>query len=78
MQNYSKALLKGYDLVKENRLLLKKYIAEIQSELEQNNAGVRKQSRTNLKNAQTGKVIFTPPQDYETIQALLDNWKISD
>jgi Fic family protein len=73
VQNYSKALLKGYDLVRENRLLLKKYIVEIQSELEQNKAGVRKQSGTNLKNAQTGEVIFTPPQEYETIQALLDN-----
>lgn len=73
VQNYSKALLKGYDLVKENKLLLKKYIVDIQSELEQNNAGVRRQSGTNLKNAQTGEVIFTPPQDHETIQALLDN-----
>ena len=73
VQNYSKALLKGYDLVKENKLLLKKYIVDIQSELEQNNAGVRRQNGTNLKNAQTGEVIFTPPQDHETIQALLDN-----
>ncbi len=73
VQNYSFALLKGYELVKENRLLLKKYIVEIQAELEQNDAGVRKQSGTNLKNARTGEVIFTPPQDYETIQNLLDN-----
>lgn len=76
VQNYSKALMKGYDLVKENRLLLKKYIVEIQQELEQNNAGVRKQSGTNLKNALTGEVIFTPPQDYETIQNLLDNLEL--
>lgn len=73
VQNYSKALLLGYDLVKENQLLLKKYVVEIQSELEQNNAGVRKQSGTNLKNAKTGEVVFTPPQDYETIHNLLDN-----
>lgn len=73
VQNYSSALLKGFDLVKENKLLLKKYIIEIQQELEQNNAGVRKQSGTNLKNAQTNEVVFTPPQDYETIQNLLDN-----
>jgi Fic family protein len=73
VQNYSSALLKGFDLVKNNQLLLKKYIIEIQEELEQNNAGVRKQSGTNLKNAQTGEVVFTPPQNYETIQALLDN-----
>jgi len=73
VQNYSAALIKGFDLVKDNQLLLKKYIIEIQQALEQNNAGVRKQSGTNLKNAHTGEVIFTPPQDYTTIQTLLDN-----
>lgn len=35
--------------------------------------GVRKQAGTNLKNALTGEVIYTPPQDYETIQELLTN-----
>ncbi|MBL1243240.1 MAG: Fic family protein [Sulfurimonas sp.] len=73
VQNYSSALLKGYGLVTENKLLLKKYIVEIQEELEQNSAGVRKQSGTNLKNAHTGEVIFTPPQEYETLQNLLSN-----
>jgi len=73
VQNYRQALLKGYELVTSNKLLLKKYIIEIQQELEQNDAGVRRQSGTVLKNAQTGEVVFTPPQDYETIQELLDN-----
>ena len=73
VQNYRLALLKGYELVKDNGLLLKKYIVDIQKELEQNSAGVRKQSGTVLKNAQTGEVVFTPPQDYQTIQELLDN-----
>jgi Fic family protein len=73
VQNYREALLKGFALVDENSLLLKKYIINIQQVLEQNSAGVRRQSGTVLKNAQTGEVIFTPPQDYETIQALLDN-----
>ncbi len=54
-------------------LLLKKHIIEIQEILEKNSAGVRKQAGTNLKNAQTGEVIYTPPQDYETIQELLTN-----
>ena len=73
VQNYRKALLKGYSLVKENNLLLRRYILEIQSELEQNDAGVRKQQGTNLKNQQTGEVVFTPPQDYEVIKGLLEN-----
>jgi Fic family protein len=41
--------------------------------LEQNDAGVRKQAGTNLKNALSGEVIYTPPQDYDTIQNLLTN-----
>jgi len=73
VQNYKNALLKGYHLVQDNKLLLKKYIVEIQKELEQNDAGVRKQSGTNLSNAKTGEVIFTPPQNYEDIEKLLSN-----
>ena len=76
VQNYKNALLKGFELVKEHKLLLKKYIVEIQQELEQNDAGVRKQSGTKLANAKTGEVIFTPPQDYETIQENLHIDKI--
>lgn len=73
VQNYKNALLKGFRLVDENKLLLKKYIIEIQKELEQNDAGVRKQSGTNLANAKTGEVIFTPPQTFEVIEKLLAN-----
>ncbi|RLA80132.1 MAG: Fic family protein [Epsilonproteobacteria bacterium] len=73
VQNYKNALLKGFDLVVDNKLLLKKYIVEIQKELEQNDAGVRKQSGTNLANATTGEVIFTPPQRFEDIENLLAN-----
>jgi Fic family protein len=73
VQNYKEALLMGFALVKENKLLLKKHIVEIQGVLEKNDAGVRRQAGTNLKNALTGEVIYTPPQDYETLQELLAN-----
>ena len=73
VQNYKNALLKGFDLVKKNKLLLKRDIVQIQKELEQNDAGIRKQSGTNLKNAKTGEVIFTPPQQFEIIEELLIN-----
>ena len=73
VQNYKEALLRGFALVKDTKLLLKKHIVEIQAVLEQNDAGVRKQAGTNLKNSLTGEVIYTPPQDYETIQELLKN-----
>mgnify|MGYP005989662205 CR=1 FL=1 len=73
VQNYREALLTGLSLVQKNKLLLKKHIIEIQQVLEKNEAGIRKQSGTNLKNQNTGEVIFTAPQDYEIIKDLLDN-----
>jgi len=73
VQHYREALLLGYELVKKHKLLLKRDIVEIQGVLEQNDAGVRRQSGTALRNMATGEVVFEPPQDYETIQKLLDN-----
>jgi Fic family protein len=44
---------------------------EIQGILEQNDAGVRRQSGTVLRNTATDEVVFEPPQDYALIQQLL-------
>jgi len=73
VQYYREALLKGYELVRDNGLLLKRDIVAIQKILEQNDAGVRRQSGTVLKNSATGEVVFTPPQEHEVIQELLTN-----
>lgn len=73
VQSYSRALLKGFDLVRENSLLLTRHIIDIQQELEGNVAGVRQQTGTVLKNQATGEVIHTPPQDEATIRKLLNN-----
>ena len=70
---YSEALLYGYKQVKNRGLLLKKDIVEIQKILEGNSAGIRTQSGTVLRNTSTGEVIYTPPQDIETIEMLFDN-----
>ena len=73
VQHYKEALLKGFALVQESGLLLKRDIVAIQKELEQNDAGVRRQSGTVLRNMATGEVVFEPPQEYEVIQELLTN-----
>ncbi len=73
VEHYRQALLKGYALVQEHRLLLKRDIIDIQKELEQNDAGVRRQSGTVLRNMATGEVVFEPPQEYEVIETLLAN-----
>ena len=73
VQNYKSALLKGYHLVKDNGFLLNRYILEIQEELEQNSAGIRKQTGTMLKNPVTGEIKFIPPQNHQDIVNLLSN-----
>ena len=73
VQHYKEALLKGYEQVKDTGLLLKRDIVSIQKELEQNDAGVRRQSGTVLRNMATGEVVFEPPQEYEVIQELFTN-----
>lgn len=73
VQRYREALYKGFDLVKTHKILLKRHIVEIQKVLEDNDAGIRKQSGTTLKNDRTGEVVYMPPQDYKYIQELMDN-----
>lgn len=70
---YAKTLKKGFELVKTHGLLTNNHILQIQQEVEQNNAGFRKLPGTKLLNDQTGEVIYTPPQDHETIVSLMQN-----
>ncbi|MEA2041937.1 MAG: Fic family protein [Bacteroidota bacterium] len=73
VQNYITALKTGFKLISKNKVLTNNDIIEIQSVLEKNNAGFRKVPGTALKNASTGKIVYTPPQDYQTIQELMTN-----
>lgn len=73
VQNYILALKKGFELIKKDGLLTNRTIIEVQETLEDNNAGFRKLPGTALKNAVTGQVIYTPPQDYDEINQLMSN-----
>jgi len=73
VNSYAKALKEGFRLVKKHNLLLVRDIVAIQAILENNNAGVRKQAGTVLKNEATGEVVFTPPQSESEIRELLTN-----
>lgn len=70
---YAEALKTGFRLVKQHGILTTNHILEIQSVVEQNSAGFRKLPGTKLLNDKTGEVIYTPPQDYETIVSLMSN-----
>ncbi|MBV5279256.1 MAG: Fic family protein [Campylobacteraceae bacterium] len=71
--NYRKALRFGFTQLQHRQLLTTNDIVAIQQELSGNNAGIRKQAGTVLRNAKTGEVVYTPPQDEAMIYELLAN-----
>ena len=73
VKRYREAMYRGLELVNTHHLLLTRHIIEVQGILEENNAGVRRQAGTALRNERTGEVVYTPPQDYETILELMRN-----
>jgi Fic family protein len=73
VQNYVAAMKRGFELVESQGLLTNQTLLKIQETLEGNNAGFRRLSGTALKNAQTGSVIYLPPQDPAEIQELMTN-----
>lgn len=70
--NYREALQHGFRLVKEKGVLTSSVIKEVQQLLEHNSAGFRSVPGTALKRSD-GKVVYTPPQDRQTILNLMDN-----
>jgi len=73
VHSYAQALKTGYQTVMETSLLTQRNIRQIQATIEENEAGYRKLPGTELKNEQTGEVVYTPPQDPEEIVQLMDN-----
>jgi len=73
VQNYKNALYLGYEIIKNKKYITVNHIKEIQSTLEQNDAGFRKQSGTVLKNPSTGEIKLIPPQNPEDIIELMSN-----
>ncbi len=71
VHNYAQALNCGYKIVEEMGLITNNTLLTIQQTLEENDAGFRIQAGTQLKNDQTGEVIYTPPQDRDEIIRLM-------
>lgn len=70
---YREAALHGFHFIKQKGFLSTNAIIDIQQVLEGNNAGIRKLPGTALRNAATGNVIYTPPDDHKTILKLMKN-----
>jgi len=67
---YRQALRVGYEAVVSSGLLTNTHVLRIQQELELNDAGFRRLPGTVLK-ASNGRIVYTPPQDHDTIVALM-------
>lgn len=73
VQDYATALKKGFAQVRKTGIIRINDLLSIQETLEKNKAGFRKLPGTELKNAQTGEVVYSPPQHPEEIIQLMDN-----
>lgn len=70
---YREAINEGFKLVRNKNILALNDIKRIQEVLEQNSAGFRTTSGTQLKRSSDGAVIYTPPQDGQRIVELMSN-----
>ena len=72
VHNYAEALDAGFARVKQHRGISINTLIEIQQIIVSNNAGLRKQLGTEVKNQRTGEVVYVPPAPSE-MQPLLDD-----
>ena len=70
---YREAISHGFNLLKRNNLLTINTIKDIQRMLVENDEGFRTVPGTALKSSKDGRVVYTPPQDIETINRAMDN-----
>ncbi len=73
VHNYAEALRWGFETVKQIGFLSNNHIIQMQATLEENDAGFRKVPGTELKNEQTGEVVYTPPQTFDEVVAHMTN-----
>ena len=73
VHRYAEALKLGFAEVRKSGGIGMNMILRVQAKLEDNTAGIRKLPGTVLKNERTGQVVYTPPQDHNTIVALMKN-----
>ena len=85
VHKYAEALRWGFKTVQEQGFLSNNHIIKIQEMIEENRAGFRKVAGTELKNEQTGEVVYTPPQTYNEVldqmtnlETFMNNDELSD
>ncbi len=70
---YREAMLHGFRFIQKKGFLSANAIIEIQKILEEKTTGIRKLPGTALRNAATGNVIYTPPDNTDSLNRLIKN-----
>ena len=73
VQDYATALKQAFVTVRRAKVIRLHDILEVQQHLEHNHAGLRRLPGTELRNMNTGEIVYTPPQHGEDIEVLMDN-----
>lgn len=73
VENYRSALRESYRQTRDSGLIRVNDILQMQAIIEPDRAGIRKIPGTIVGNAETGEVVYTPPQHPDEIIELLDN-----
>lgn len=71
VKDYAAALREGFAIISDKKILTCNDICKIQSILEKNDAGFRKQPGTKLVNDKTGEIVYVPPQSHDDILRLM-------
>ena len=71
--HYVDAIMRGYHIYSQRKILSLSCIEEIQATIECNNAGLRKLPCTALVNDRTNEIVYEPPMPDE-LPALMDNF----
>lgn len=73
VHHYNEALFHGFSTLKKNGIVTNNLLIEIVKILTERDVGFRTLPGTKLKNPRTGEVVYTPPQDFESVSAYMKN-----
>ena len=73
---YREAIFAGFKMVREHKILSNKVIKKVQELVKQNDAGFLVSPSKALVNQSNGEVVYTPPQDIDDVNRLMENLEL--
>lgn len=73
---YREAIFEGFKMVRKNKILSNNVIRKIQERVKLNDAGFQVSPHKALINQSDGKVIYTPPQDIDEVNKMMENLEL--